>query len=234
MSRSAALANAAFRRGFFVTGTDTGVGKTVVAAMLALGLDGVYWKPVQTGREEGTDRASVRRWTGLPESRLWPEVYCLPSPVSPHLAAARAGVRISLRRCLRPPASLPAAAPAETLRPLIIEGAGGLFVPLNRRHLMLDLIAGLRLPVVLVTRSTLGTINHTLLSLAALRARRIPIAAVVMNGVPDVHNQAAVRFYGGLDRARVGLAVLPPLPRLAPAPLRAAFRRCAPALGSMA
>lgn len=222
--------------GLFVTGTDTGVGKTVVAAMLALGLDGFYWKPIQSGDIDGTDRSSVAQWTGLAPERLLPEAYCLRLPASPHLAAAAEGVRIDLDRCALPAAwnfssksptdkEFPAEIPPKNARrrPLIIEGAGGLLVPLNERDLMIDLIARLGLPVVLVARSTLGTINHTLLSLAALRARRLPLAAVVLNGPPHPENEAAIRKYGRVE----SLFTLPPLAPLDAPRLRAAFARLA-------
>lgn len=211
------FANVASSAGLFVTGTDTGIGKTVVAAMLALGLDGCYWKPIQSGTEDGTDRASVAQWTALPPDRLLPEAYCLKLPASPHLAAAAEGVRIELARCA-PPAAWNRA------RPLIAEGAGGLLVPLNDRDLILDLIAQLGFPVVLVARSTLGTINHTLLSLAALRARNLEPAAVILNGPSHPENEAAIRQYGRVS----ALYTLPPLPRLDPAHLRAAFAALVP------
>lgn len=212
--------------GLFVTGTDTGVGKTVVAAMLALGLDGFYWKPIQSGDADGTDRSSVRQWTGLAPERLLPEAYCLHLPASPHLAAAAEGLRIDLDRCALPAAwEFPSEIPPENARrrPLIVEGAGGLLVPLNERDLMIDLIARLGLPVVLVARSTLGTINHTLLSLDALRARRLPLAAVVLNGPPHPENEAAIRKYGRVE----SLFTLPPLAPLDAPRLRAAFARLA-------
>lgn len=207
--------------GYFVTGTDTGVGKTVVAAILTLGLEATYWKPVQSGivrssqarpREAPTDTAAVARWTGLPRDRFWPEAYRLRWPASPHLSAAREGVRIQTSRFHLPPSP----------RPIIVEGAGGILVPLNGRQLMVDLMVRLGLPVILVARSSLGTINHTLLSLEALGARHLQVAGVVLNGPPDAANAAAIRHYG---RTRV-LAALPPLPGLTPAQLRAAWRRC--------
>lgn len=197
--------------GFFVTGTDTGIGKTVIAALLTLGLDGYYWKPIQSGTEDGTDRGCVAQWTGLGPERLLPEAYCMRLPLSPHSAAAAEGRTIELERC-SPPAW-------DRRRPLIVEGAGGLLVPLNARALMIDLLARLGLPAVLVARSTLGTINHTLLSLEALRARQITIAGVVLNGPSHPENEAAIREYGGVAR----VAAVPLLARLEPQTLRAAY-----------
>ncbi|MGH9679287.1 MAG: dethiobiotin synthase [Candidatus Acidiferrales bacterium] len=176
--------------GFFVTGTDTNVGKTVLSALLVAALDGAYWKPVQTGSIEGTDRESVRRWTGLPEDRFFPEQYCFDPPVSPHLAARLAGARISLETLHIP----------ETLSglPLIVEGAGGVFAQVNDRELMTDLMRHVGLPVVVATRTTLGTINHTLMTLAALRAARLTVRGVVMIGDEHLENRAAIEHYGNV------------------------------------
>lgn len=196
---------------FFITGTDTGVGKTVVSAMLCVGLNATYWKPVQTGTREGSDRATVMRIAEIPRARTIPEVYRFSPPVSPHLAAHRAGVRINLNAIRR-------AAPAAT-ETLIAEGAGGVLVPINDQQLMTDLIAVLGLPVLLVTRTTLGTINHTLLSIAALQAARLKLHGVIMVGKPNRENLRAIEHYGG---ARV-VGVLPPLQRLNRVALMAAF-----------
>lgn len=182
---------------YFVTGTDTDVGKTAVSAWLVLHLGASYWKPVQSGLEGETDAAAVRRLAGIAAERILPSAYELPEPLSPHEAARRAGVRIALERITLPRVS----------GPLIVEGAGGLLVPLNETDLVIDLIGRLRLPVILVARTLLGTINHTLLSLEALRARGLPIAGVVLNGPPVPHNRAAIEHYG---KVRV-LGHLPPL-----------------------
>lgn len=174
--------------GFFVTGTDTGVGKTVLSALLVAALDGVYWKPVQTGASEGTDRNSVRLWAACPEDRLLPERYCFDPPVSPHLAARQAGVRIALDAFELP-------APVSN-HPHIVEGAGGAMVPLNEQDLMLDLMRRLGLPVVVAARTTLGTINHTLLTLAALRGAQSNVRGVVLIGAENVENRRAIELYG--------------------------------------
>lgn len=173
-------------QGFFVTGTDTDVGKTVVSAWLAARLGASYWKPVQAGTEGETDTQTVKRLAELPEARIFSETYVLPEPLSPHEAARRAGVSIRLDD-FKPP---------ETDEPLIVEGAGGLLVPLNDTEFVIDLAADLHLPIVLVARSGLGTINHTLLSLEALRRRGLVIAGVVMVGPESVHNRAAIERYG--------------------------------------
>jgi dethiobiotin synthase len=176
---------------FFITGTDTGVGKTVVSALLCAALDAIYWKPIQTGTREGTDRKTVMQLAHLPRARTFPETYRFAPPVSPHLAARRAGVRIELRQI-----RVPRLASREKL---IVEGAGGALVPINDTQLMTDLMKHLRLPVLLVARTSLGTINHTLLSLAALRAARLDIRGVIMVGEPDRENRNAIEHYGNVE-----------------------------------
>ncbi|MEZ5909315.1 MAG: dethiobiotin synthase [Hyphomicrobiaceae bacterium] len=193
----------------FVTGTDTGVGKTVAAAWLTLALDAVYWKPVQTGAGEDCDTTTVRQVTGLPDERFPPNAVALPEPLSPHEAALRAGVVIS-------PEAIVDATPA-TARPLVIEGAGGVLVPLTDDVMMVDLAKRLGATAVLVCRTTLGTINHTLLSLEALRARSVPIAGVILCGPPAPHNRRAIERFG-----RVGvIAEIPQLAALTRAALAA-------------
>jgi dethiobiotin synthase len=176
--------------GFFVTGTDTGVGKTVLSALLVAALDGMYWKPVQTGAIEGTDRNSVRLWAECPEERLLPERYCFDPPVSPHQASREAGVRMALDT-FEWPASLGD-------RPCIVEGAGGAMVPLNERDLMIDLMRRLSLPVVVAARTSLGTINHTLMTLAALRAADLSVRGVVLIGAENMENRRAIEHYGNI------------------------------------
>jgi len=176
---------------FFVTGTDTGVGKTVVSALLCAALDAIYWKPIQTGTREGTDRATAMRLAELPRTRTAPEAYRFVPPVSPHLAARRAGVRIDLRKI-----RMPRMAARENL---IAEGAGGALVPINDTQLMTDQMRHLALPVLLVARTALGTINHTLLSLGALRATELDVRGVIMVGRPNRDNRAAIEHYGHIE-----------------------------------
>jgi dethiobiotin synthetase len=204
-------------KGFFVTGTDTGIGKTVLSALLVAALDGVYWKPVQTGALDGTDRESVRLWAEVSEENIYPERYKLDAPVSPHLAARVEGVHIDLDAI-----SLPVRTPEqeELERPWIVEGAGGVMVPLNERALMLDLIRQLRLPVIVAARTALGTINHTLLTLSALRARELEIHGVVMIGPGNMENRHAIEHYGA---TRV-VGHIPILERIHRAALLDAFR----------
>jgi dethiobiotin synthetase len=176
--------------GSFITGTDTHVGKTVLCALLVAALDAVYWKPVQTGTVEVTDRESVRDWSGAPKERLLPERYCFAAPVSPHLAARMEGARIALDAF-----EVPDAPPG---LPWIVEGAGGVMVPLNERDLMRDLMGRLGLPVVIAARTALGTINHTLLTVAALRSANLNIRGVVMIGHENAENRRAIEHYGNV------------------------------------
>src|ERR1700722_15773765 len=139
---------------FFITGTDTGIGKTVVSALLCAALDAYYWKPIQTGTREGTDSRTVARIAERPRTKILRECYRFAPPVSPHLAAQKAGVRIDFDN-LRPPA-------IGVTESLIVEGAGGALVPINDTQLMSSLIKHFCLPGLLGARTTLGTINHTL------------------------------------------------------------------------
>jgi dethiobiotin synthetase len=174
--------------GYFVTGTDTNVGKTVLSALLVAALDAVYWKPVQTGASESTDRESVRAWSEATEDRLPQERYRFDPPVSPHLASREAGVRITLDAFEFPAASVG--------RKWIVEGAGGVMVPLNEEDLMRDLMRRIGFPVIVAARTALGTINHTLLTLAALREARIAICGVALVGDENIDNRCAIERYG--------------------------------------
>jgi dethiobiotin synthase len=200
-------------RGIFVTGTDTGVGKTVVSAALVLRYRSRfalrYWKPIQTGIEQDDDTAEVRRLAACEPHEVREDGVRLRRPVSPHLAARLADVRIDLD-------GVGALGPPGPVR-WVVEGAGGVLVPINEAALMIDLMTRLALPVVVVARSTLGTINHTLLTLEALRARGLRVAGVVMVGEPDADNRVAIESYG---RTNV-LAELPRLNPLTPTTLEA-------------
>lgn len=160
----------------------------MLSALLCAALDAVYWKPIQAGTREGTDRNTVMQLAQLPRAQTRPEVYRFAPPVSPHLAARRAGVRINLQSI-----RMPQIAEGKNL---IAEGAGGAMVPINDRQFMTDLMRHLKLPVLLVARTSLGTINHTLLSLAALRAARLKVRGVIMVGKPDRENRNAIEHYG--------------------------------------
>lgn len=202
-----------FPKAFFVTGTDTDVGKTFVCAVLMAGLAAGYWKPVQSGIDEGSDTEWIKRVTGLPAPRFFPERWRLNAPLSPHAAAKRDGVRIALSDF-----SLPDFKP---MPHLIVEGAGGLMVPINEEHFMLDLIRHLGLPVLLVARSTLGTINHTLLSLAQLERSGLDVFGVVLNGPKNAGNRRAIEHYGGSPV----IAEIEPLKTIDPQCLAAAYHK---------
>lgn len=183
-------------RGVFVTGTDTDVGKTLVSAWLTQAWRADYWKPVQTGAADITDYGTVAKL--VPEATIHPPAYVFQAPLSPHEAARRERARIDLS----------ALVPPTTERPLVVEGAGGAMVPLNEVALTVDFMERLGLPTVVVARSGLGTINHTLMTLEVLRRRRIPILGVVMNGQLNPGNRQAIEHFGGAPV----LAEIQPLP----------------------
>jgi len=180
-------------KGLFVTGTDTGVGKTVASAALMHRYRGMgplrYWKPIQTGIEIDDDTATVRRLGACSAEEIFCKGVRLPKPVSPHLAAQWAGQRIDL-------AELRGLVGDDDDTTWIVEGAGGLLVPVNEMQTMADWIAYLGLPVLVVARSGLGTINHTLLTLEASRARGLRVAGVMMIGEPNADNREAIEKYG--------------------------------------
>ena len=175
--------------GFFVTGTDTEVGKTVVSAWLLTQLDGSYWKPIQAGTVPTTDSATVQSLAELPVSRVLPEAYLLPEPMAPHESARRANIAMDMEKLKLPP--------HDGL--VVVEGAGGLMVPIVDGAYMIDLADALDLPIILVARSTLGTINHTLLSVEAIRRRGLPLGGVVISGPETPHNRAAIERFGKVE-----------------------------------
>jgi dethiobiotin synthetase len=193
-----------------ICGTDTDVGKTVVSALVVQGLGAHYWKPVQSGLEGGGDSGRLQALLQLPAARLLPEAYRLETPVSPHWAAELESITIDPARL-----ALPAVA-----EPLVVETAGGLLVPLRRDWLQIDQIAAWGLPVLLVARSGLGTLNHTLLSVEALRQRSIPLLGLVLNGPLHPDNPATL---AALAQSPV-LAQLPPLEPLTAAGLAAQWQ----------
>lgn len=191
---------------FVVTGTDTGIGKTVFAAALASALGARYWKPVQAGREPHTDSQTVSRLSGVP---VLPEAYCFRLAASPHRAAAEEGVRLD-------PATLTL---PQTDGPLVVEGAGGLLVPLDDTTLFIDVFARWGVPLVLCARTSLGTINHTLLSLEAIRARNIPLLGIAFLGQANADSEATICRLGKARR----LGRLGPVSPLDGEHLRAGF-----------
>lgn len=191
-----------------VTGTDTDVGKTVFAAGLAAALGARYWKPVQAGLDEGSDAGTVAA-LGVRANQILPEAYRLATPCSPHRAAELDGVTIDPER-LTPP---------QTAGALVVEGAGGALVPVTRALLYADLFARWGHPVVIVARTGLGTINHSLLTIEALRTRGVPILGVAFNGEPAEDSEATIAALGGVTR----LGRLPRLATLTAETLRTAF-----------
>lgn len=170
----------------FITGIGTGIGKTIVSALVTEQLQADYWKPVQAGDLEQSDSMKVRSLISNPYSVIHPEAFRLQMAASPHKAAAHEQIEISRADFLLP----------QTNRPLVIEGAGGLMVPISESFLMIDLIEQLEAEVVLVIRNYLGCINHTLLSIELLKNRKIPVRYIVFNGEfdPDT-TQVLIRHF---------------------------------------
>jgi len=192
-----------------VTGTDTDIGKTVFAAALAGALGAHYWKPVQAGLDDGSDRERAARLSGLPDGKLLPEAYRLTTPCSPHRAAEIDGVAIDPAHLTLP----------DVDGPLVVEGAGGVMVPVTRDLLFADLFARWAQPVVLVARTALGTINHSLLSIEALKRRDVPLLGIAFVGERVEDTEATIATIGGVKR----LGRLPLLPILDRDSLAAAF-----------
>ena len=197
----------------FITGTDTGIGKTLVSAVLTAGLRAEYWKPVQSGLLEITDLQWMKEKTGLPNTHFHEETYRLKLPLSPHESAESEGVSINLDAFRVPE--------RRSAEHLIIEGAGGIMVPLNDRRLMIDLMCKIGAPVLLVASSGLGTINHTLLSLDQLKGRGLDIYGVVMNGPRNPGNRNAIERHGRVSVC----AEIEPLEEINPETLREVFNR---------
>lgn len=195
-------------RTIVITGTDTDVGKTVFAAALTTAMNAIYWKPIQSGLDGGGDAATVMA-LGVPAGDVIPEAYVLTTPCSPHLSAELDGITVDPDRLLLP----------ETDRPLIVEGAGGVLVPVTRHLLYADLFARWNRPVVIVARTALGTINHSLLTIEALRARHVPILGVAFVGAAANDSERTIIQIGRVKR----LGRLPHLDRITSSNLRTAF-----------
>lgn len=179
---------AAAHYSMIVAGTDTNVGKTVCAALLTSVLDAFYWKPIQAGLEDETDAQTVARLAGVTEERIVPEAYRLSAPMSPDQAAVREGITIEEHTLALP----------KVEGNLVVEGAGGLFVPLSNTLLQIDLFARWGLPLLLVARSALGTLNHTLLSLESLRLRNVPLAGIVLVGPRHEENERTLQHWSSV------------------------------------
>ncbi|AYL96123.1 dethiobiotin synthase [Mucilaginibacter celer] len=173
----------------FVTGIGTGVGKTIISAILTEKLKADYWKPIQSGDLDKSDTLTVKSLISNSETHFFPEAYALTQPFSPHKSAALDKVTIDLEKIVLP----------QTEKQLIIEGAGGLMVPLNNNFLIIDLIKQLNARVVLVSRHYLGSINHTLLSIHALKKYGIPVMGIVFNGPKDIYSKSYILEYSELN-----------------------------------
>ena len=193
---------------FIVTGTGTGIGKTIFATALTGALNGVYWKPVQAGLEGESDSEIVSRLSGQP---VLPEAYRLQLAASPHRAAAEENIHIDAATLELP----------QTPRPLVVEGAGGLMVPLNDQTLFIDLFARWRAPLILVAATALGTINHSLLSLEAIRRRDLPLLGIAFVGAAQPESESIICRLGGVRR----LGRLPPVSPMTRTALAEAFAR---------
>jgi dethiobiotin synthetase len=170
-------------KNFFITGTDTGVGKTLVSAIITKVLNATYWKPIQSGVAiDIPDRHVVKELTDLPSDHFPPSAYELQAALSPNQAAELENIQVKIEKCSMP----------ITQRSLIIEGAGGVYVPINQQDSMLDLIKYFNFPVIIVSRGTLGTINHTLLTIEALRKQQVLIHGLVFNGELNPANQKTI------------------------------------------
>lgn len=169
----------------FITGIGTGIGKTIVSAVLVESLKADYWKPVQSGDLDDSDTLKVQSLVSNNQTVFHPEAYRLTQPYSPHKSAALDGITIDPSTIKMP----------QTNNTLIIEGAGGLMVPLNDTFLMIDLIWQLDTEVVLVVKHYLGSINHTLLSIEALQRRNIPIKALIFNGEPNESSEEVIKTF---------------------------------------
>jgi len=173
---------------YFITGIGTGIGKTVTSAVLTEKLQADYWKPVQSGDLEISDSLFVRNLISNDKTIVHPERYRLSEPLSPHLSARLDGVEIVLPEIRVP----------ETDNHLVIEGAGGLMVPLNEKELIIDLIKCLNAKTIIVSQNYLGSINHTLLTIEVLKANRIEIEGIVFNGKPNEESERYIQAYSGL------------------------------------
>ena len=173
---------------FFLTGTDTEVGKTVICAWLMVHYKYHYWKPIQSGMDS-PDIKTIQKITGFDSSFFFPPAYELQQPLSPHESAKRDGIKIELANFLLPR--------KETK--VIVEGAGGILVPINEKYFIIDIIKKLSLPILLVARSGLGTINHTLLTVSELKKRNLPLLGIILNGKRNQSNREAIEKYSGVS-----------------------------------
>lgn len=177
----------------FITGIGTGIGKTIVSAVLTEKLKADYWKPVQSGDLDNSDTDLVRSLVSNTVSKFHPEAYRLTQPFSPHKSADLDGIKIERSKFVLP----------STKNQLIIEGAGGLMVPLNDHFLMIDLIKKLNAEVILVSRNYLGSINHTLMSAEILHAKGIKLNRLIFCGDQDSYSENFIRSYLNIESTHI-------------------------------
>ena len=175
-------------RNIFVTGIGTGVGKTVVSAVLVQALKADYWKPIQTGMEFGSDTDRVKKLAVNNHSVFHPEAYSFKAPVAPHASALAENTTVDFENITLP----------ETNNTLVIEGAGGLLVPLNDKYFIIDLIQKFNAETVLVVQNYLGSINHSMLSIEALKSRNINILGIIVSGIENIASEKIILQYSKL------------------------------------
>ena len=180
------------KKGFFITGTDTGVGKTFFSSILMKKYNFDYWKPIQTGKFIENDTFYIKQNIGIEKNRLHKPIYSFKKPLSPHLASNYEKISINIKKIKKPNSD----------RPLIIEGAGGILVPLNKKNLLIDLIKKFKFPVIVVSKSILGTINHTLMTLEILKKNKINIFGVILNNIKNkkegYQNAKSIEDFGNI------------------------------------
>ncbi len=175
-------------KNYFITGIGTNIGKTIVSAILTEALEADYWKPIQAGDLDNSDSLTVKNLISNSTSKIHPEVYRLNQPMSPYAAAKLDNIIIDLDKIMAP----------KTTNNLIIEGAGGLMVPLNEKELVIDLIEKLDVEVILVSQNYLGSINYTLLSLEILKSNHLNILGIIFNGKPNLETENYILNYSGV------------------------------------
>ena len=180
------------KKGFFITGTDTGVGKTFFSSILMKKYNFDYWKPIQTGKFIENDTFYIKQNIGIEKNRFHKPIYSFKKPLSPHLASNYEKISINMKKIKKPNSD----------RPLIIEGAGGILVPLNKKNLLIDLIKKFKFPVIVVSKSILGTINHTLMTLEILKKNKINVFGVILNDIKNkkegYQNAKSIEDFGNI------------------------------------
>lgn len=172
-------------KSFIVAGIGTEIGKTLISAIFTQAFQADYWKPIQSGNPEDADALYISKMTRIPDARIWDSTYVLSQPLSPHTAAEIDGVTIDLEKIQLP----------QTRNSLIVELAGGILVPINDHQTNLDLIKKLKLPLILVSKNYLGSINHTLLTYQVLKENNIPILGIVFNGPSNPSGEKFILNY---------------------------------------